>query len=194
MILEKIYDSISSVNMEGLARITILIHQLNVLELETSLWTQYLRSGTGVLRPHQSNLHVWPSNIQTMARLGQRVITTNDINQMQIHDAQCLRFVNEYLNKLNEIQYALQKKLQLKIEEFPYYTININDILQAFTEEQTQSLRLQYEYEIKMVDFTYRERVLDHAFQQQNLNQQQVNHTSSLCCVILFYLTLSLSL
>jgi hypothetical protein len=194
MLLEKIYASISSIIVDGLGCITIIIHQLNVLELETSLWTQYLRSGTGALRPNESNLHIWPSNIQTMARLDQHVITTSYINRMQIHDAQCFEFVNEYLNKLNKIQYELQKRLQLKKKKFPYYSININAFLQAFTEDHTQSLRLQYEYEIKMVDFNYREQVLDHAFQQQNLNQQQVNHNSSLCCVILFYLTLSLSL
>ncbi|CAF4361878.1 unnamed protein product, partial [Rotaria sordida] len=58
-ILEK---TTTSINIEYLREIAILIHQLECIDLDRLLWTTYLHSGTGTLKPQAttSTLFLWP--------------------------------------------------------------------------------------------------------------------------------------
>lgn len=164
MAQQKIYHLTSSINIEELQQIAILIHQLNILELEKTLWTHYYKSGTGTLKVNDSNLKVWSSNIKKMIQS----------NQIKVDDDHCLKFVSENLRELNEKHHEIQQQLIIKKKQFVGYTITIDEILQAFIREHLKSLRLKYECKIKLVDFDYRERVLEHAFLQENPIEQQV--------------------
>jgi len=55
----------------------------------------------------------------------------------------------------------------------------IEDNLQTFIKKYSKALRLEYNYEMKIIEFDYRERMLDHAFQQQNPTPQQVMNFAS---------------
>ncbi|CAF1581224.1 unnamed protein product, partial [Adineta steineri] len=92
MFHEKIYNSKRSINMEELRLITILMHQLNVLNLDKSLWNHYLKSGTAsLLQIKETNFKVWPLKIKTMIQYAQCPTTiNNDSNQILVNDNMCL--------------------------------------------------------------------------------------------------------
>ncbi len=75
------------------------------LDLEKSLWNHYSKSGTGILKSIESNLKVWLEDVQTMIiQLVSSSRTNNDLNQIQLNDKYCFRFVLEHLRKFNEKQ------------------------------------------------------------------------------------------
>ncbi|CAF1317160.1 unnamed protein product [Adineta steineri] len=174
---QKIDDSKSSMNMEELRLMTILMHQLNVLNLDKSLWNHYFKSGTStLLTTNETNFKVWPLKIKTMIQYAQcPTRINNDSNQILVNDNMCLKYVNEYLQELNIKQQQLQEQLLLKQKQMYGYTnTTIENILHTFIQEQNQNLRLQYEYDMKLVEFDYREQLLVHKFQQENPTQQQL--------------------
>ena len=159
MAQEKIYPTRSCVNIEALGQITILLHQLNIIDLEKSLWTIYHKSGTAKIL--ESNLKLWPTAVKSMVQSSDCITTIND-------DI-CLKFVNEHLSELNSKQQEIQQQLVQKKKLFYGYTNTVEEILQAFIEQHLQSLRLQYDYKIKFVELIYREHVFDEKFLQQVL-------------------------
>ena len=52
----------SSIDIEYLREIAVLIHQLECIDLDRLLWTTYLHSGTGILKPQATTLtlSLWP--------------------------------------------------------------------------------------------------------------------------------------
>ncbi|CAF1392801.1 unnamed protein product [Adineta steineri] len=181
MFHQKIYDSKRSMNMEELRLITILMHQLDVLNLNRSLWNHYLKSGTcSLLTINETNFKIWPLKIKTMIQYAQRPTTISDPNQILVNDSMCLKYVNEYLQELNSKQKQLQEQLMLKQKQPHGYTNTIENILETFIQEQNQNLRLQYEYDMKLVEFDYREQLLVHKFHEEKPTQQQLELTKHL--------------
>lgn len=182
MAKQQIYHSESTININKLEHIAMLMYQLNVLDLEKSLWMTYFKSGSGIsLKSTETNLQVWPLHLKKIIQLDQDATTTttlNDFNQIEVSDYECFKFVNKKLHELNENQYQFQQQLILKKKEFFGYTSSIENTLQTFIQEHLESLRLQYQYKIKLIEFYYNERVLEHEIQQQNPNEQQVNSYS----------------
>jgi hypothetical protein len=174
MIQQKLYHPTGSINIVELRQIAILMHQLNVLDLEKSLWNTYLKAGTGILLSKESNLKVWPSSLKLMIQLDQRATTMSDVNQIKVDDDRCLKYVNDHRRELDKTQQQCQEQFNLKKKQFYGFTITTENILQTFIKEQIQSLRLKYECSIQLVEFDYREQVLEHALLQQNPNEQQV--------------------
>lgn len=189
MAQEEIYHSASSINIDVLGQITILLHQLNMIDLEKSLWTIYSKSGTaaGILNPKESTLKIWPTCVKSMIQSAQRLTTISDINQIVVNDNICLKFVTEHLRELNEKQQQIQQQLSEKKKQFYGYTDRIEQILRTFIQQHIQSLCLQYEYKIKLVELNYHESVLEHKFLQQNLNDKQVNNNYFSFKLIYFY-------
>jgi hypothetical protein len=164
MTQEKIYHSTSSINIQTLGQITILMHQLNIIDLEKSLWTIYSKSGTAnILKSNESTLKIWPKCLKSMIQL------------IQVNDHMYLKFVTEHLRELNAQQQQIQEQLSQKKRQFHGYTNRIEEILRKFIQQHIELLRLQYEYKIKLVELNYHENVLEHQFLQQNPNEQQVN-------------------
>jgi len=176
MAQQKIYHSASCINLEELGQIAILMHQSNVLHLEISLWTSYYRSGTGTLKPNESNLKVWPTCVKSMIQSCERKTTISDISQIQVNDDKCFKFVSEHLSDLNEKEQQSQQQLSLKKKQFYGYSFTIEETLQTFIQEHMQPLYNQYEYDIAMIKYEYQEGVLNTDFHQQNPNEQQVTN------------------
>ena len=175
MIQEKIDRSTSSIQIEALGQITILMYQLNMIDLEKSLWTIYFKSGIGIFKPNESTVKVWPTCVKSMIQSSKSITTISDINQLEMNDNICSEFVTEHLSDLNEKQQQIQKELSQKKKQFHGYTNRIEEILETFIQQHLQSLRLQYGYKIKLVELHYSEFVLEHEFLQQNPTEQQVN-------------------
>jgi len=188
MLQATISQSASSITTEELRQIALLMHQLHVLDLEKSLWDTYLKSGIGSFKADQSHIKIWPSEVKAMIRFARRSTTISDINQINILDDHCYQFVNNQLREFNEKQQQLRQQLIRKKKQFYHYRDPMDQILQTLVQEQMQSLRLEYEYKIKLVEFDYRQEVLDQAVQQQHPNVQQVNNDSSYLILLTIYI------
>ncbi|CAF4358732.1 unnamed protein product, partial [Rotaria sordida] len=106
----------SSIDIEYLREIAVLIHQLECIDLDRLLWTTYLRSGTSTLKPQATTsiLSLWPLEVkQRMIDRGQT--TASDPNE--IDHASCLSYVQRVLKKFrNQTEYfqaQLKEKKQL---------------------------------------------------------------------------------
>jgi len=103
MAKEKIYQSASTINLDSLGDIAIMIHHLHIIDLEKSLWTKYFECGSGTLAgPYESIIKVWPAHIQLICRLEKAVATKCDLNQIEVNDDDCFQLVKKYLTELNQ--------------------------------------------------------------------------------------------
>ncbi len=89
MIQQKIYHLANSIYIEELRSITILMYRVHSLDLEKSLWNHHLKSGTGILKPNESNLKVWPEDVQTRVEVGPLLTTNSDSNQIELNKNYC---------------------------------------------------------------------------------------------------------
>jgi hypothetical protein len=186
LIQEKINHSADSIYIEKLRSIAILMYRVLSLDLEKSLWNHYLKSGTGILISNESNLKVWPQDVQLMIiELVSSSRTNNNLDKIQLNDKYCYRFVYEHLRKFNEKQQQLKRQLIIKKKQFYGYRNTIEDHLQTFIKKYSKALRLEYKYEMKIIEFDYRARMLDHAFQQQNPTPEQVMNSFLLLKLLL---------
>ncbi|CAF1336698.1 unnamed protein product [Adineta steineri] len=176
MVQQKIFPRASCIKIEKLRSIAILIYKIYALDLEKSLWNHYLKAATGILIANEFNLKICPKDIQTKLELAPLLTTTtnNDSNQIQINDKYYVRFIHEHLRKFNEKQRQLKPKLSRKKARFHAYTNKIEDTLKIFIRQNIRALRLEYEHEIKSVEFEYRERIFEHALQQQSNTIEQI--------------------
>jgi hypothetical protein len=186
LIQEKINHSADSIYIEKLRSIAILMYRVLSLDLEKSLWNHYLKSGTGILISNESNLKVWPQDVQLMIiELVSSSRTNNNLDKIQLNDKYCYRFVYEHLREFNEKQQQLKRQLIIKKKQFYGYRNTIEDHLQTFIKKYSKALRLEYKYEMKIIEFDYRARMLDHAFQQQNPTPEQVMNSFLLLKLLL---------
>ena len=160
------------------------MHQMKIIDLEISLWSICMKSGTaGIVKPNESTLKVWPTWLKSIIlELTIGITTLDDINDMDVDHQSCLKFVTEYLYDLNMKQVQIQDQLSQKKKQFYPNTNKIVDILQTFIGQHLRFLCHQYEYKVKYVALNYHENILEEAFVQQKLTQPQVNH-----CFFLFF-------
>ncbi|CAF1382287.1 unnamed protein product [Adineta steineri] len=176
MVQQKIFPRASCFKIEKLGSIAILIYKIYALDLENCLWNHYLKAATGILIANEFNLKICPKDIQTKLELAPLLTTTtnHDSNQIQMNDKYYIRFIREHLRKFNEKQQQLKLKLSRKKARFHVHTNKIEDTLKMFIQENIRALRLEYEHEIQSVEFEYRERIFEHALQQQNNTTEQI--------------------
>ncbi|CAF1484850.1 unnamed protein product [Adineta steineri] len=176
MVQQKLFPRASCIKIEKLRSIAILIYKIYALDLEKSLWNHYLKAATGILIANEFNLKICPKDIQIKLELAPLLTTTtnNDPHQIQMNDKYYVRFIREHLRKFNQKQQQLKLKLNRKKARFHAYTNKIEDTFKIFIRQNIRALRLEYEHEIKSMEFEYRERIFEHALQQQSNTTEQI--------------------
>jgi hypothetical protein len=189
----------NSFNIEDLQEIALLIRKIAMIDLQKSLWTSYLRSGTGKLekdRPSTANhyVSVWPLEVKKSIMMKEKntMSEMTPININQIDNNACLnhvyqtllRFVDsriEYQNKLDEKKYHLKN----------FFTSKMEDAIVQFIEQQEMVfIRLEIESKIAIVEYDYKDRWIEFEYNQLEPNQYQVRFSeiqSFLFAYILLY-------
>ncbi|CAF4683046.1 unnamed protein product, partial [Rotaria sp. Silwood2] len=106
---QQITTDLSSTELiEELRQVAILIHELLMIDFHKSLWTIYLKSGTGQLQLNQMDHHhhpiqphLWPLEVQK--RMRQQSLDSTDM-------AACLTYVTQHLDQLNNKMKQYQTK------------------------------------------------------------------------------------
>lgn len=145
----------------------LLIHELFMINLQKSLWTTYLRAGTGQLYIDRTvtndkiNPQIWPIEVQQSMR--KHSIKSTD-------HTTTLTYVTQYLDGLNKKMEQYQSKLNVKKVQLSVYLKTI----ETFVRQTLESARLETEHHIALVQYNYQDRILELKYWQHNPSQKQV--------------------
>ncbi|CAF1570267.1 unnamed protein product, partial [Rotaria sordida] len=171
-ILEK--TTTTSVNIEYLREIAILIHQLECIDLDRLLWTTYLRSGTGTLKPQAttSTLLLWPLEVK-QRMIDRSEVTTSDPNE--IDHASCLSYVQRVLQKFrNQTEYYQAQLKERKKRLNNYWTYEIEEAITKFVQQHvTPIYKVPTQGQIATVEYDYNDQLIQLEYEQQNPNEYQ---------------------
>jgi hypothetical protein len=182
----------NSFHLEDVQEIALLIRQMAMIDLDISLWTSYLQSGTGQLEndrrstttttPHPA-ISVWPSEIKSLIIMEEEaekkkesdMMTTIHVHQID-HDA-CLNYVyqtlHEFINRKIQYQTQLDEK---KHHLNTFFTLEIEEAIVQFIEQQEMIfLRIEMESKIAIVQYDYQDRCIEFDYHQLKPNPYQVN-------------------
>ncbi|CAF5052549.1 unnamed protein product, partial [Rotaria sp. Silwood1] len=164
---QKMTGNLSSNELvEKLRQMAILTHQLFMIDLEKSLWSTYLKSGTGQLpvnqmdNDHLSHPHLWPIEVQKLMR--QQSLDSTD-------SAACLTYVTQHLDELNDKMKQYQTKYNMMKNQY----FNYLPTIQTFVHQQLESARLATEQQIAIVYYNYIDHVFELKFLACNPTRQQ---------------------
>ena len=145
-------------NKEAVRHAAVLTHHLTILTLEQSLWTCYLKRGTGTPTSSITDRIFWPASVVTER--------TSD------HD--CLEFVQRRLCDLENEERTLHEQWNQKKTQIDDYERIWARPIQAFVAEQTESSRQNIRHQIEMVEFDYRAYRLEGEFLKESPSTAQV--------------------
>ncbi|CAF1237188.1 unnamed protein product [Rotaria sp. Silwood1] len=152
--------------IEELRQMAIVIHQIFIIDLEKSLWTIYLKSGTGQLpvnlmdNDNLTHPHLWPIQVQKLIR---------EQSSDNTDTATCLTYVTQHLDELDDKMKQYQTKYNMKKNRH----LNYLPTIQTFVHQQLESARLATEQQIAIVHYNYNDHVFELTFLAYNPTQQQ---------------------
>ncbi|CAF2967501.1 unnamed protein product [Rotaria sp. Silwood2] len=152
--------------IEELRQMAIVIHQLFMIDLEKSLWTTYLKSGTGQLQlNHMDNdniihPHLWSVQVQ-------KLVSKQSLDNTDT--ATCLTYVTQHLDELDDKMKQYQTKYNMKKNQYLNYLSKI----QTFVHQQLESARLTTEQQIALVRYNYNDHVFKLKFRTFNPTREQ---------------------
>ncbi|CAF3676623.1 unnamed protein product [Rotaria sordida] len=160
----------SSINIEELRQIAILIYQFKKTDLEKSLWSSFLKSGTGILKTEQESVKIWPDLLKIIIQSFCNQLITNE----DITDRVCFSITYAHLRRLEYRYRYYQGRLDDKTKSIVNYELIIEPVLHQFIQEHLRSVQMDYEYKIAMISYDYEDQRLAYEIQQQ---QQLPNDT-----------------
>ncbi|CAF4772188.1 unnamed protein product [Rotaria sp. Silwood1] len=162
-----------SISIEYLREIALLIHQIECVNLDQLLWTTYLRSGTGTLKPQtNTTLYLWPVEVkQRMMDRGQ----TTASNPNEIGHASCLDYVQRVLQKFqNQTDHYQAQLKERKQRLLNCWTCEIEEAITKFVRQYVEALyKITTEGLIAAVEYDYHDRLIQLEYEQENPNEHQ---------------------
>ncbi|CAF3345031.1 unnamed protein product [Rotaria socialis] len=165
-------------NIDELRKIAILLYKIMVIQTYQYLWETYFKSGTGQLMVpfetkqklcYPTTLSIWPKEIKTIA-LSNKKDKTNE-NEI------CLKFASGHLYALQNQLKEYQQELNIKANNYPGYTLSIQEIIKTYIEENlnvTLCKRIQHQVELIHYDYHIRALKLEYLRHKPNEYQKQL--------------------
>ncbi|CAF1411339.1 unnamed protein product [Rotaria sordida] len=172
----------SNKTKEELRQISILIYKIMVIQIYNSLWTTYLKSGTGQLIIQSkeqlnclTNLHIWPKEIKTI--ITQKSIKMNATNENEIY----MNFISNKLHELDNQLKQYQAELNQKINSFYGYTLKLQQLIETYIQQNMSSFRMEIEHKIELIHYDYYIQALKLEYYRHDPNVYQKNIMKQLC-------------
>ncbi|CAF2761252.1 unnamed protein product [Rotaria sp. Silwood2] len=173
MINPLLQKAANSINIELLREIAVLIHQLECINIDRSLWTTYLRSGTSTLKPQATTkLFLWSIEVkQRMIDCGEATTSNPD----EIDQDSCLSYVNRVLEKFqNQTNYCQTQLRERKQRLNNSWTSEIEEAITKFVQQYVTAVyKLPKEGQMVAVEYDYSDRLLQLEYYQENPNEYQ---------------------
>jgi hypothetical protein len=170
-------------NIEALRHIAILIYKRILIQTYQTLWRTYLKSGMGQLiiqSPSQypstyypTNMKIWPKEIKAMVQ------STTSMNKTSENEDICMAaFVNSKLHQLDHQLKQYETELKIQTTNFNGYTLIIQQMIEAYIEQNLRLFHMEIEHKIELVHYDYHIRALKVEYFRQNPNEYQVCFSS----------------
>ncbi|CAF4531987.1 unnamed protein product [Rotaria socialis] len=163
-------------SIDELRKIAILLYKIMVIQTYQYLWETYFKSGTGQLMIpsetkqklfYSTTLSIWPKEIKTIA-LSNKKDKTNE-NEI------CLKFTNGHLYALKNQLKEYQQELNIKANNYPGYTLSIQEIIKTYIEENLNaSLYKKIQHQVALIHYDYHIRALKLEYLRHKPNEYQV--------------------
>jgi hypothetical protein len=164
----------STLNLEELRDIAILIHKIMSIEIVHSLWIVYQKSVMGnllstalPLRTNQIDRNICPLEVQSLMKQSQMQYINED-------DA-CLTFVNHCLKKLDDQSEQYRRKLNVKTSHLCDYTHSMECTIEKFIKQNLECFRIETNQKIALVQYYYTDQILERAYLSQNPTENQLS-------------------
>lgn len=162
----------STIKLEELRDIAILMHKIMSIGIVQSLWIVYRKSGLGnlpsALQINQLDRKVWPIKVQSLLQQSQM--------RYMDEDEACLIFVNHHLQQMNSQSDHYRHEFNVKTCNLRGgYSPSLEHILEKFIQQGLQYLRMDIEQQIAMVSFDYMDRILERAYSIEEPDHNQVS-------------------
>jgi hypothetical protein len=181
-------------NIEDLRQIALLEHKLKLIDLNTLLWTTYLRSGTGKLnedeQPHlqaaataiaaagitttsvRYSPAIWPQELKT-TMLADR---TAKFKSNEIDHEKYLNYVMKMLRTLREQNTVYQMQLKERKQRLnTSFTLELEEAIKSFIEEYgIRSHRILIEGKIAIIKYDYNDKLFEADFYHETPYQEQI--------------------
>lgn len=159
----------TSLTIENLREIAVLIHHIRLTKLLISEWQVYLLSGTGEIKvslTKTSNVSIWPEEIKK---------TMLQENISEIDNDSCLAYTKNYLKQLQD---SLKR---FEIEKNQYqnhligYTSQMNQKIEQYIFEYfIQQADLCLQYKLINIEYQHRNRLLEFEFEELQPSADQL--------------------
>jgi hypothetical protein len=174
----------SSIYIEDLRQIALLIYNLAVTDLLHWQWETYLLSGTGVLK-YQVALQdkenpidgtsLWPTEVKT--KIIEKGLTTAR-NESEIDFDTCRKCLENYLRQLNDNAEQYRTQLNDRKRRLNGFTEEMEKEIEHFLHEQSiNQIKIKVQTKIAIVEYDYYDRLLELAYLRLKPNQYQVRQT-----------------
>lgn len=174
----------TTIKLEELRDIAILMHKMMSIGIIQSLWIMYQKSGTGNLPvtlsigTNQINRKIWPKQVLALVKRSHTIYADED--------NACLMFVNYCLNDLNEKSNQYRHELNIKTSRLHNYTRSLEHNIEKFVEKNLQSLRMEMDEQIALIQYHYTDQIFYRVYLAQNPKENQVNLFKVLFLLIIY--------
>ncbi|CAF3153786.1 unnamed protein product [Rotaria socialis] len=171
-------DVANSLDIEKLRAIAIVIHQLKMINLEITLWSTFLKSGTGQFNESHIGPPLWPELFKKRIHSSVRHHHQQQQQQQQDNDTEneiYLKIVRNRLQQLKKREQYYQRKHDEQIQPIHNYHNTMKPFLQTFIQDKLHSLQMDYEHNIALIGYEFEDHRLAYEIQQQQEQQQNLN-------------------
>ena len=147
----------------ALRRMALLMYGVESITLVHSLWTIYLRAGTGGIHSDRGQrVRSWPQEVQSS------VVTKGDEK-----DDACQLYTETYLRLLEK----KLKQCQTYLNAVLAHLHTVTTVVQTYVQQGLQAQRRDIEHKIALVQLDVNDQALEIAFAQQQPSHHQVSPT-----------------
>lgn len=145
-------------NKECIRKIGLLIYQIMIIQTYHSLWSTYLKSGSGELiitavnEPKPSyhvNIPIWPNELKALFLAIVKIPMKDTENQ------QYFNFVSEQLQLMDGELNRCRTQLNIFANKFHGYTLQIQNTIKSYIDEHSHSFRMQIKHQIELLHYDY---------------------------------------
>lgn len=171
-----------NIDLNKLRSIMILLHRRSVLELEKSLWFLHFKLGTTVPVDIDVSYPYWSERLKNIIRCVSRKTTSDDIDQINVDEAQCENFVRRHLLTIEEAYQTCIYDLAKQQHELDGYHRILEPICEKFTKEHLLPISRDYDHRLQILILNAKRAATEKNLQISSFDQQQVTHDKSTCC------------
>jgi len=162
----------STIHIEDLRKIALLMYKIISLQLVHSLWIIYQKSCMGHLPSPISTMKdidtkICPIEVQSNMKLCKFQFQNNESNPALI-------FVNHCLSQFNDESEQYRKHLNIKASHLVGYSRGLEHNIEKFVQKGLVSKRIEIDREIALVQYHYTDVLLKRAYLAQNPSENQV--------------------